>query len=187
MNQLCFLTGLSSSDVAAWAQAVVGATAIIVGAIAVWWQARRARLELCERDASALDGIARLLVHLRDTAIEARAEKKKIDRWPPGHPAEPSVRYREISQAVRAFPLEAVSNEVAFEAVLTARRTSREIEPLVGPEPELDVNQNFETVFKAYMVILEQQINQLRSEAARRLKGERPMRQSTSTGTKVAE
>lgn len=177
MNQLCLLTGLTSSDIASWAQAVVGATAIVVGAVAIWWQTRRARLELCEREASALDGIARLLVHLKETAIEAREERRKIDRWPVGHPAEPSTRYQEVAQAVRDFPLEAVLNEVALEALLTARRASREIEPLVGPEVELDVNPNFETVFTAYKGILEQQIKQLREEGKRRLRGERPMRE----------
>ena len=60
MNQLCFLTDLTGSDVAAWAQAVVGMLAIIAGAIAVHWQIRRGRLELAEREARAYDGLARL-------------------------------------------------------------------------------------------------------------------------------
>ena len=182
MNQLCLLTGLTSSDIASWIQAVVGAVAIVVGAIAVWWQSRRARLEVCEREASALDGIARMLVHLKETAIEAREERKKIERWPEGHPAAPSTRSQEVAEAVRGFPLGAVLNEVAFEALLVARRASREIEPLVGPDIELDVNPNFEAVFSAYTGILEQQIKQLRAEAERRLKGEKPLRESKPTG-----
>ena len=181
MNQLCLLTGLTSSDIAAWAQAVVGATAIVVGALAIWWQTRRGRLELCEREAAALDGLARLLIHLKETAVEAREERKKIDRWPAGHPAEPSTRYMEVAEAVRGFPLDAVLGEVAFEALLTARRASREIQPLVGPEVELDVNPNFETVFKVYKQIIEQQIAQLRAEAERRLKGKKPLRDPSST------
>ena len=173
MNQLCLFTDLTSSEWAAWTQAIVGATAIVAGATAVYWQARRARLELCEREALALHGVAILLTHLKDTAIEAREERKKVDRWPQGHPGEPSSLFSEVANAVRNFPLEVVPGEVAFEAPLAARRASREIESLVGPEPELDVNKDFEPVFKANMGILEQQILKVRVEAQRRLKGEK--------------
>ena len=77
MNELCVLTNLSSSDVAAWAQATVGAIAIVVGAGAVFWQVRRNRMDLSEREARAHDGLARLLIHLKDCAVESRAEKTK--------------------------------------------------------------------------------------------------------------
>lgn len=173
MNNLCFLTNLSSSDVAAWAQAAVGSVAIIVGAYFVVWQVRRSRLEACQREASQLYGLARLLVHLRDIATDARAEKHKLERWPPGHPAEPSARFAELASAVHALPLESIHGEVAFEALLNARRAAREIEPLVGPEPELEINQNFRVVFEAYMGILNEQINLLRAEANRLLQGQR--------------
>ncbi len=53
------------------------------------------------------------------------------------------------------------------------------MEPLVGPEPEIDVNPNYETVFTAYKEILENHIEQVRAEAARRLKGEKPMREQS--------
>lgn len=185
MNQLCLFTNLTSSDLAAWAQALVGSIAIIAGAVAVHWQTRRARMELCEREALALDGLARLLIHLKDTAVEARAEKKKTERWPPGHPAEPSARYLEVAEAVRSFPLEAVPGEVSFDALLTARRASREIEPLVGREPELNINPNFETVFHAYIGILEQQILQLRIEAQRRMKGEKPRHSAAAESSEM--
>ena len=101
MNELCVLTNLSSSDVAAWAQATVGAFAIVVGAGAVFWQVRRSRMELSEREARAHDGLARLLIHLKDCAVEARAEKRKTERWPAGHPAEPSSRFKELAEAIR--------------------------------------------------------------------------------------
>lgn len=98
VNNLCLLTNLTSSDVAAWAQAFVGSAAILAGAYSVWWQVRRGRMELLEREAFALDGLARLLVHLKDYAVEARLEKRKLERWPPGHPAEPHIRYAQLAR-----------------------------------------------------------------------------------------
>ena len=173
MNELCLLTNLSTSDIAAWAQAGVGAIAMAVGAGAVYWQVRRGRLEQSEREARAHDGLARLLIHLKDSAIEARAEKRKTERWPPGHPAEPSTRFRELAEAIQRYPLEAIHAEVPFEALLNARRASKEMWLLVGPEPELDVNPNFERTFHQYVAVLEQQILLLRAEAQRLLRGER--------------
>lgn len=173
MNQLCFLTDLTSSDVAAWAQAVVGMLAIISGAIAVHWQVRRGRLELAEREARTHDGLARLIIHLKDAAVEARAEKRKIRRLPQGHPAEPNLRFQKLAESIQRFPLEAVVAEVPLEALMNARRASKEMWPLVNPEPELDENQNFERTFAEYIGLLEQQILLLRVEAQRLLKGER--------------
>ena len=74
---------------------------------------------------------------------------------------------------MHALPLEAIQGEVAFEALLNARRAAREFEPLVGPEPELEINENYRVVFEAYMGILNQQIELLRAEGARLLRGER--------------
>ena len=173
MTELCFLTNLTSSDVAAWAQATVGALAIVVGAWAVHWQVKRNRMELSEREARFHDGLARLLIHLKDCAIEARAEKRKMKRWPPDHPAEPSSRFKELAEAIHRYPLEAMHAELPFEALLNARRAAREMWPLVSPEPELDVNPNFERTFQEYVGLLEKQILLLRDEAQRLLKGER--------------
>jgi hypothetical protein len=183
MNELCLLTGLTSSDIAAWAQAAIGVTAIVAGAFAVWWQTRRARLELCEREASALDGIALLLGHLKDAAVHARNEKTKIERWPAGHPAEPSSLYLEVAQAVRDFPLDSVPLEVAFEALLVARRTSREIEPLVDPTPELDEKsmRSFDLIFGTYMRTLDTQIIRLRDQAEGRRGGHAMKRSDQAT------
>lgn len=175
MNQLCFLTNLTSSDIAAWSQAIVSSIAIIAGALVVFWQTRRARLEQSEREARMLDGIAHLLTHLKECAQEARAERKKLERWPPGYPAEPSTRFLELSEAIHRFPLEAVQGEVPLEALLNARRVAKEMQPLVGPEPELDVNPNFENTFHMYVTILDQQILHLRGEARRLMKGERAL------------
>ena len=173
MNNLCFLTSLSSSDVAAWAQAVVSSLAIVVGAYFVHWQVKRGRMELLEREALAVDGLARLLVHLRDYAVEARLEKRKLERWPPGHPAEPHTRFAQLARAVTRYPLEAISADIAFEAILNAQRVALEVDPLVNPQPELDVNENYQTTFEAYMKILDEQISHLRAEAQRLLKGQR--------------
>lgn len=181
MNELCLLTNLSSSDMAAWAQAAVGAIAIVVGAFAVYWQVRRGRMELSEREARAHDGFARLLIHLKDAAIEARAEKRKIARWPPGHPAEPSSRFRELAEAIERYPLESIQAEVPFEALLNARRASKEIWPLVNPEPELDINPDFERTFREYVDLLEQQILLLRGEAQCLLRGERARHGAAAT------
>lgn len=173
MNNLCLLTNLSSSDVAAWTQAVVSSVAIAVGAYSVRWQVKRGRMELLERDAFALDGLARLLVHLRDYAVEARLEKRKLQRWPLGHPAEPHTRYAQLARAVTQYPLEALGEDIAFEAILSAQRVAQEVDSLVNPEPELDVNPHFQATFEAYMKILDQQIEHLRGEAQRLLKGQR--------------
>lgn len=173
MNHLCLLTDLTSSDLAAWAQAVVGILAIIAGAVAVYWQVRRGRLELAEREARAHDGLARLIIHLKDAALDARAEKRKIKRWPQGHPAEPSLRFQELAESIQRFPLESVVAEVPLEALLNARRASKEMWPLVSPEPELDVNPNFERTFAEYIGLLEQQIQLLRVEAQRLINGQR--------------
>jgi hypothetical protein len=173
MNQLCLFTNLSSSDVAAWAQAIVSSIALVVGAFVVIWQTRRARLDISERESRAHDGLARLLIHLKDCAHEARAERRKIERWPPNHPAEPSTRFNELADAIHQYPLDSIHGEVPLHALLNARRAARELQLVVGPEPELDLNPNFENVFRSYIDILEEQILLLRSEAERLLKGER--------------
>lgn len=130
-------------------------------------------MELLEREASALDGLARLLVHLRDCAVEARLEKRKLQRWPQGHPAEPHTRYAQLARAVNQYPLEALGEDIALEAILNAQRVAREIDLLVNPEPELDINPNRQSTFEAYMKVLDQQIEHLRGEAQRLLKGQR--------------
>lgn len=173
MNQLCFLTNLTSSEIAAWFQAIVSSIAIIVGAWFVVWQTRRARLEQCEREAHMLNGLAHLLAHLKVCAQQARAERKKLARFPPGYPAEPNTRFLALSEAIHRYPLEAVQGEVPLEALLNARLIATEIQPLVGPEPELDVDPNFENFFQSHINILDQQILQLRNEAKRLMKGER--------------
>ena len=156
---------------AAWVQAIVSSLAIVVGAGVVIWQTRRLRLEQSQREARTIDGLARLLVHLKDHAVEARAEKLKLERWPVGHPAEPHARFLELASALRHLPLESLNGEVPMEALLNARRAARELELLVSPEPELEVNPNFERVFQEYKGILEQQIMLLRIEAKRLMSG----------------
>lgn len=173
MSQLCFLTNLTSSDMASWAQAAVSSIAIIVGAAAVFWQTKRTRLDQCKREARAINGLICLLTKLKSCAHEARAEKKKVHRWPIGHPAEPSTRFQELAEAIHHFPLEAAQGEVPLEALLNARRVAKEIQLVVGPEPELDVNPGFEGIFHEYTSILEQQIQLLRVEAQCLMKGER--------------
>lgn len=158
---------MTSSDIASWAQAAIGSIAIVVGALVVNWQVRQGRKEAAEREARSLDGIVRLVTHLRDTAVEARAEKRKLERWPANHPAEPSTRYHELADAVHQFPFESVHGKVAFEALLNTRRAAREMQHLLGPEPELDFNKNSEEVFLAYQHLLDKQITLLRNESAR--------------------
>ena len=173
MNQLCLLTNLTSSEAASWAQAFVSSVAITVGAWVVIWQTRRTRLEQTEREARVLDGLAHLLFHLIDVAHEARAEKKKMERLPVGHPAEPSTRFQELSEAIHRFPLEAAQGKVPLEALLEARLVAKGLLPLVGPEPELDVNPDLERTFQEYVAILQQQILQLQDKARYLMKGER--------------
>jgi hypothetical protein len=171
MNELCVTTNLSSSDMATWAQAVVSSIAIVVGAIVVFWQTCRARLDQSEREARVLEGIAHLLIHLRDCAGEARAERKKIHRCPAGHPEEPSTRFIEIADALQGYPLEAAPGEISVEAILNARRVAKALQPIVGPQTELDVNPDFEKAFHDYAQILDQQIVLLRTEANHLFKG----------------
>lgn len=173
MNQLCSLTNFTSSDIAAWAQAIVSSIAIIVGAFVVFLQTRRARLEQTEREARVLDGIAYFLIHLKESAHEARAEKKKLVRLPQGHPAEPSARFKELTESIHRFPLEVAQGAVPIEALLVTRRVSNELLPLVGPEPELDVNPDHEDWFHEYVKILDKQILSLQDEAKRLMKGKR--------------
>ena len=173
MNQLCLLTNLTSSDVAAWSQAIVSSVAIIVGAWVVFWQTRLTRLEQTEREARTLDGLAYLLFHLKESALEARAEKKKLERLPPGHPSEPITRFQELAESVHRFPLEAVQGPVPIEVLLVTRRVANGLLPLVSPEPELDVNPDHEHWFQEYVVILDRQILFLHDEAKRLMKGKR--------------
>lgn len=167
------LTNLTNSDIAAWAQAIISSIAIIVGALVVYWQTRRTRLEQSEREARALNGLAWLLTHLNDCAHEARAERQQTERLPVGHPAEPSTRFQELAEAINRFPFEAAQGEVVLEALLNARRAVKEMLLLVGPEPELDMNPNSKRAFQENTGILEQQILLLRNEALRLIKGER--------------
>jgi len=171
MSNLCLLTNMTSSDIAAWAQAIVSSIAMIVGAWVVYWQTRRARLEQSEREARALDGLALLLDHLRETAKSARAERKKIERLPHGHPAEPSTRYLQLMEAISRFPLEAVHGAVPMGALLTSQRVGNELQPYIGPEPELDVIPSNEQWFTDYIVILDRQIVFLQEEAKRLVDG----------------
>ena len=41
MNNLCFLTNMTSSEVAAWVQAVGSLLALFVAFFVVWWQHHR--------------------------------------------------------------------------------------------------------------------------------------------------
>lgn len=77
------------------------------------------------------------------------------------------------SRAITLYPLEAIRADIAFEAILNAQRVALEIDPLVNPEPELDVNPNFQATFEAYINILDTQIVHLRGEAQRLLNGQR--------------
>jgi len=173
MNQLCLLTNLSSSDIAAWSQAVVSSIAIIVGAFVVYWQTRRTRLDQSEREARALDGLALLLIHLKESAQAARAEKRKLERLPPKHPAEPSVRFHQLVEAIHQIPLEAVHGAVSMDALLTSRRIGKELLPYVGSEPELDLIRAHEQWFNGYIEVLNRQILSLQAEAKRLMNGQR--------------
>ena len=173
MNQLCVLTNLSSSDIAAWAQAIVSSIAIIAGALVVFWQTRRTRLEQSEREARMLDGLALLVIHLKESAHEARAEKKKIERLPPDHPAEPSTRFQQLIEAIHRFPLEAIHGAVPMDALLTSRRIGKELLPYVGPEPELDSLVPNDHRFVKYIEILDRQIASLQGESRRLMSGKR--------------
>ncbi len=154
-------------------QAVVSSVATIVGAWVVIWQTRRARLEQTEREARVLDGLAYLLIHLKESAHEARAEKKNVARLPIGHPAEPSIRFKELAESIHRFPLEAVQGPVPIEVLLVTRRVSNELLLLVGSEPELDVNPDHEHWFRECVGILDKLILFLQEEAKRLMKGKR--------------
>jgi hypothetical protein len=171
MNQLCLLTNLTSTDIAAWAQAIVSSVAIVAGASVVYWQTRRARLDQSEREARVLDGLALLIIHLKESAQAARAEKKKLERLPLEHPAEPSARFRQLIEAIHRFPLEAVHGAAPMDALLTSQRIGKELLPYVGPEPELDLVPEHEHWFNEYIRILDRQIHSLQKEAKLLMEG----------------
>lgn len=173
MNKLCFLTNLSSSDIAAWAQAIVSSIAIIAGASVMVWQTGRTRLEQSEREARMLDGLALLVIHLKESAHEARAERKKLERLPPNHPAEPSARFQQLVEAIHRFPLEAIHGAVPMDALLTSRRIGKELLPYVGPEPELDAIVSNDQWFTKYIEILDRQITSVQEESRRLVNGKR--------------
>lgn len=171
MNQLCFLTNLSSSDVAAWAQAVVSSVAIIVGALVVSWQTRRTRLEQNEREAHTLAGLALLINYLKEAACEARAEKKKLHRLPQNSPAEPSYRFQQLIEALHRFPLETIHGAIPMDALLTSQRIGRELLPYIGPEPELDVAPANDEPFMKYIEIFDRQVAAIEAEGMRLMSG----------------
>lgn len=171
MNQLCFLTNLSSSDVAAWAQAIVSSVAIIVGAWVVSWQTHRTRLAQNEREAHTLAGLALLISHLKEAAHEARAEKKKLRLLPLGHPAEPSYRFQQLIEVIHRFPLETIHGAIPMDALLTSQRVGKELLPYVGPEPELDVNPANDQTFTKYIEVFDRQVAALEAEGRRLMSG----------------
>lgn len=169
------LTNLTSAEVAAWVQALVSSVAIVVGALVVIWQTYRARLERSEREARVLDGLALLLIHLKECAQAARSERKKLARLSHNHPAEPSTRFQELLDAMYRFPLEAAHGAVPMNAILVGRRTAKELLPYIGPEPELDTNPDYERVFPEYVRTLDSQVLVLQEEARRLRKGGRAL------------
>lgn len=72
MNELCFMSNLTSGEWTSWVQAVSSGIAIVAAGGAVVYQAGRIRLDGCERKASASSGIARMLVHFSDHGIMVR-------------------------------------------------------------------------------------------------------------------
>lgn len=171
MNTLCFLSGMTSADWAAWSQALVGTAGIVAGAVAIRWQVVRAQTANRERDALLHDGLARLLVHLKDGAMAARRERRSLNRLPPGHPSEPSALFTEVADAVRRYPLETIPTEVTIEAILNARRVARAVEPFVLGGPDLNTQADMEQQFDLLVGELETQILLLRGEADRLFKG----------------
>ncbi len=158
---------------AAWAQAIVSSIAIVAGALVVFWQTRRTRFEQSEREARMLDGLALLVIHLKESAHEARAEKKRLKRLLLDHPAEPSTRFQQLIEAIHRFPLEAIHGAVPMDALLTSRRIGKELLPYVGPEPELDAIAANDQQFVKYIEILDRQIVSLQGESKRLMSGKR--------------
>lgn len=173
ISAMCNFISLSSSEAAAWVQAIVSSLAIVVSAYVVVWQVRRGRFEQSEREARVLDGLAHLIAHLKQAAYDARSERRNLRRLPLGHPAEPSALFLDISETLRRFPLDTVPGAIPIEALLKSRRTATEMEPLVSPEPELDRSPENDRTFEAYVASLDQQILLLRKESEHLKRGNR--------------
>lgn len=167
MNQLCLLTDLTSSEMAAWFQAIASFLSIVTGFLVVYCQNRNARQEQKKREARMLEGIALLLDHLKELARNAWTEKKKLERLPVGGPAEPSVLYQEFAEEIHHFPLEAAHGEIPIRALLEARRISNELLPFVNPGVMLDTDPDCERIFNEHIKKLDSQIRSLQKESKR--------------------
>ena len=174
MNELCFATNLSSSDIASWAQASVSALAIVAGTGAIFWQVRRARLELAEREARAHDGLARLLVHVKDSARDARQQKLlAMHTFKALTSGDPPEHFKTLAAALEGYPLDSIQSELPLEVLLNARAISRQLWPLVAMQDDLDLDGDSDARFHGHIGALESQISSLRDEASRLLRGER--------------
>lgn len=167
MNQLCLLTDLTTSEMAAWFQAVASFLAIVSGFLVMTCQMRYARQEQNNREARMLEGIALLLSHLKELARNAWAEKKKLERLPVGDPAEPSTIYQEFAKEIHHFSLEAAHGEIPIRALLIARRISNELLPFVNPGVMLDTDPDCERIFNEHIKKLDSQVRLLQKESKR--------------------
>lgn len=167
MNQLCLLTGLTSSEMAAWTQAIASILTIVAGIWVMYRQMRYARREQNDREARMLEGIALLLSHLKELARNAWAEKKKLKRLPVGDSAEPGTIYQEFAKEIHHFPLEAAHGEIPIRALLIARRISNELQPFVNPGVMLDTDPDCERIFNEHIKKLDSQIRLLQKESKR--------------------
>lgn len=181
MNELCFLTNLTSSDVAAWAQAIVSSLAIVIGVLVVGWQTHQTRLEAGKREARSLDGLALLIAHAVRCAETTKDELYKSRTCPQAERWDPSKRFQSLVKDIERFPIESVQGEAPVEALLASRAAMDQLYLLIGPEPTLGQLPMDGLDFSECIETMNRQVDLLRAEARSLMKGMR-VRYTAPTG-----
>ena len=171
MNELCLFTKLTSSEIAAWAQATVAALAIFIGALVVVWQTRQTRIEAGEREARKLDGLA-LLINYAVRCSEKTIEELHVSRtYPQAERWDPSKKFQSIFKDIAQYPIDSAPGKVPVEALLASRAAMDQLYLLIGPEPTLGQQPMDGLVFSECIETMKKQIDLLQDEATNLRKG----------------
>jgi hypothetical protein len=162
MNQLCFLTGLTSSEWAAWVQAI-GSVAAIVGAVGVAvWQSRKqhqtsiavlkaersfARLEA----ARALQELSTGALRLLENSAKAFPDRQAVHDTAEGRRFFDFGELRVIERAVQAIPLHTLPHQLVRLTMIVGsciRQFRENIEFAMPRHRQMD-SKDFGTLFES--------------------------------------